>query len=425
MLSKTIEKRNYWLFILGKGISLIGSRLFGFIVGFYILQQTGSGMNFAITIIISTLPYILLSPIAGDLCDRLNKKTLIVLFDFLSGITMFLALLVIPIFINKIILLYVTTLVLSIFNSFFSVAITSAIPEITNKDNLGKINSVNSLIQSIAGIAGPIIGGILFAIFKDIKIFLFINGISFILSGISETFIVFNVENHSKEKVSRQNNFIENFRESFAYLKSKQVLYLMMWAILFINFLFVGFSVFLNYALVEVHELTSSQVGFISSIVSVGMILRSILLSKKESFGDTFKLLIKNTFFIAIIVFISGIMVYPSIPILPNIGYILFYSTIMFCLGYVVVNINVPIITYFQKIVDSEYRGRVTGILSSASQAIQPLGAIIFGIMVDQMPTYLVPLTVSIGIIFYNFILNRKYDQIPQTTQLSAVQKSN
>ena len=66
------------------------------------------------------------------------------------------------------------------------------------------INSISKIIDSVSLILGPMLGGIVFAVL-DIKIFIIINGISFILSGISILFIHFKLfEYNINEECSKR-----------------------------------------------------------------------------------------------------------------------------------------------------------------------------------------------------------------------------
>jgi len=113
---------NMIIFLVGKLVSLLGSRIMNFAIGLYVLSVTGSGMNFAFTMILSTIPAIILSPIAGAIADVSNRKFMVVLMDALSGF------LLIGIFISSmnhglsLIHIYISVFFLSIFNTFFSVA---------------------------------------------------------------------------------------------------------------------------------------------------------------------------------------------------------------------------------------------------------------------------------------------------------------
>ena len=63
---------NRVLLLLSKGVSYIGTKLFSFALSWYILKQTGLGLNFSISLLVNYLPTIIFSVIAGRVSDRLK-----------------------------------------------------------------------------------------------------------------------------------------------------------------------------------------------------------------------------------------------------------------------------------------------------------------------------------------------------------------
>lgn len=87
------------------------------------------------------------------------------------------------------------------------------------------INSISKIIDSVSLILGPMLGGIVFAVL-DIKTFIIINGISFILSGIFIMFIHFKLfeRNINEECSIREIDFIKDIKEGFYYFMERESL---------------------------------------------------------------------------------------------------------------------------------------------------------------------------------------------------------
>jgi len=282
------EISNMVLFLTGKLVSLLGTSIYGFAIGLYVLKLTGSGMSFALTIVISMIPRIILSPFAGSIADRINRKTLVVSMDLACG-----ALLMIVYLISlsqglTLGLIYISAFLLTVFNTFFSVSFDAAVPNLVNDDKLMKINSMNQSIVSLSNILGPALGGLVYGIF-DIKYFVLFNAVSFILSGISESFINFDfnstkteekdVDEENKEKSRIFKNVLNDTVEGFKYLKNQKLLYSLMKYILFINLFFGGFFVSLPYITVTELKLSDAQYGTIYSLFALGSLVFSIVIS--------------------------------------------------------------------------------------------------------------------------------------------------
>ena len=71
----------------GQVISLIGSGLTSFALGVWVYQRTGSVTQFSLILLSAMLPSILISPVAGALVDRWNRRWCMILSDSGPGIT--------------------------------------------------------------------------------------------------------------------------------------------------------------------------------------------------------------------------------------------------------------------------------------------------------------------------------------------------
>lgn len=77
------DKRNFLLFITGKGVSVLGASIYNFAISLYVLNLTGSALSFATNLLLGILPIVVFSPVAGVIVDRFDKKSLIIAMDLL------------------------------------------------------------------------------------------------------------------------------------------------------------------------------------------------------------------------------------------------------------------------------------------------------------------------------------------------------
>jgi len=222
IFSESKEMLNINLFTVGKLVSLLGTYLYSFAISLYILKVTGSGTSFAFSILLGTLPRIILSPIAGSITDRINKKKMIVVLDFLSGAVVLTLLVTCILYGIKIPFIYVSTFILAVISTFFNTCFSAAIPRLVSDRKLVKINSYNRAIDSGSSILGPVLAGMVFGL-VSMNLFLLINGLSFILSGISELFIDFdlNKSQQLKPPVGKMSikNLLQDMKEVLSFIK--------------------------------------------------------------------------------------------------------------------------------------------------------------------------------------------------------------
>lgn len=239
---KKSVKKNIMFLLMGKFVSVLGSQIYSFAISLYVLSITGSGLSFSLTLALSTLPRVIFGPISGVIADRVDRKKMVVAMDIISGLVVIGLFSLSIIDELRLVYIYSTTFLLSTCSIFFNTPLTASLPNIVDDENLTRINSLSQTIESISSIAGPFIGGIVYAI-MDIKTFLVINGISFIISGISELFIDFKLNsrgrvleesNMEKEKVS----FFVDLKEGIRYIASQK--WLIVLSSFFCNIKYVG-----------------------------------------------------------------------------------------------------------------------------------------------------------------------------------------
>lgn len=76
----------YLLIWLGTFISEIGTGMTSFALGIYIYQLTGQAASSALVTLCAFLPGLLMTPLAGILADRYDRRLLMALGDGLSGL---------------------------------------------------------------------------------------------------------------------------------------------------------------------------------------------------------------------------------------------------------------------------------------------------------------------------------------------------
>lgn len=406
---KTIQaiKKNIFLYIAGNATSRFGTYMYNFAIGLYVLKLTGSGSSFALAILFGMLPRVILSPFAGVFADRFDRKKMVVLMDFLSGLLLLVVFMIAKMMTLSLPIIYASSAMLTICNTFFSMALGASIPNLVDDTRLMKLNSMGASIDSLASLGGPIIGGVIYALI-GFEYFLILNGISFIISGVTEMFMNFNVNDLPPRPKDTSKDIFASMKEGFKYLEQHKLIMGIFKYVLFINFIATGISILLPYMSVEVLQASSVEYGVVQAGFPVGILVMSILFSllKKED-NKIFKRLARDLFLFGICFALFGLPTSPllqSQPKLVNLGIIFGVSVL---LGFIVIMINIPIQTMLQRAIVDEYRGRVNGVVSTLSQLVTPLGIICFGFLVDHVDTYVLPIVSGILIMLIALLMLR------------------
>lgn len=397
------EHTNLWLYAMGKGVSILGSSVYSFAIGLYVLVLTGSALNYAATIMLSVIPMVLISPIAGVFADRLPKKLVVVSMDLANGL-LFLVLYGLsaakPLTLGVI---YTSTVLLNVFTTFFGISMEAAKPSLVSKGKLIKLNALGKLIDSSASIVGPMLGGIVFAL-VDIRSFILFNGISFIFSAFTECFIDYTYNRDDRleavdltqrtiNKGSVLGGLKRDFIEGWQTFKgSKRILELF---IIFVSLNFVfGFSVNVPgpFMINTILKLPARFFGFINGLFPLGLVIGTLSVERVMKHVDYKKLLTLMNALIAALAMCIGLPVLTLRFLFPMMVYTFYYGVLYFLMGVAVAYVDVPIMTLLQTEISSAHLGRVLSIIMSLVKIVLPVALIASGFLIGILPIVLIPI---------------------------------
>ena len=156
--------RGFTVIWFGQLISLLGTGMTRFALTIWAYQETGSATALALVAFFSFGPVVLLSPVAGALVDRWNRKLVVMLSDLAAGTTTILLLLLYTTGNLQIWHLYVMGALAGAFESFQFPAFSAAMTMMLRKEEYGRANGMMSVAESASGIVAPLLGGLLLTI---------------------------------------------------------------------------------------------------------------------------------------------------------------------------------------------------------------------------------------------------------------------
>lgn len=401
-VSENAIRMNMFLMLAGKLVSLIGSYIYSFAVGLFVLKLTGSGMSFAAMLIFSVLPRVIIGPFAGVVADRFDRKRMVVMMDFFSGIVVLLLFWLTTSKGIHLSYIYLTGALLSTFNTFFNVTVDASLPNLVDDKRLIRLNSLNQGMDSLGEIVGPLLGGVIFALI-DIKMFFLINGISFILSAISELFIDFELTATREEKMLKQETtslkkVIMDLKEGIAYTKTDGFLMTLFSFSLMTNFFMnLGYVVPISYIVNNVFQMKSSWYGIISGAYPVGIFIGSLLISVLPEVQKKYKMIIGCLATVACTLIMIGVLASSYFQFL-NQGIIFaLYTIIIFIMGVSTIMVNIPIFVVLQRKIPDSFRGRVFGLLRTTVMAMIPFSFLLAGLLIEKIMPFILPIAGGVG----------------------------
>ena len=398
MKKSVFGNRNFRLVFLGALVSELGAILYSFAVGFYILQISGNNAFLqGLYLALCAAALLLFTPIGGVLGDRFNKAKIMYICDYLKGGTILLATVCMLLFREAdahIAILFVLGILGNMISGIFTPAAGALLPHIVEEDKLQQANAFFSIKNSLEGILGIVLAGVLYAALPIHTLF-FLVGACFIASGISEMLIrVGHVQ--PAEKLTLRLAFAD-MGEGLRYLRERKAVMALLGAMLFINFFFAPVTgnfipYFVRTDLAAAPSYLLDRVltpELWSSVFSVcfgaGSLAGAAVLSARkpaEKCGHRIAVLL---------CIISAIMIALTIGyhMLVDRGggldiFLPVFSIACTIQGVLTAHINIPATTVMMRIVDKDKLSKVNSIVNIGSQGMIPIASVLAGAVLQS-----------------------------------------
>ena len=217
LLKQNPSFRNLWY---GQVISELGNWVNSIALYALILQLTGSGMAMAAAMMAKLLPMVIISPFAGGVIDRMDRRTVLIASDILRCFTVLCFLIVESR--EDLWLVYALTLFEVALTGFFEPARSAILPSIVKKNHLVTANAISGATWSIMLTLGAALGGFVVSLF-GVKVAFILDALTYLLSA---WFIIkISYPNTKSEEPIKKNNSsgIKGLLEGGRYLISHPI----------------------------------------------------------------------------------------------------------------------------------------------------------------------------------------------------------
>ena len=300
--------RIFLLVWIGQVISLFGSKLTEFALGFWILEQTyqetGTITQFALTILFIYLPKVIVSPVAGVLIDRWNRRYAMILSDLVAGVITLTIMFIVLSGSLEIWHIYLAIIITSSFNAFQLPAYTAAIAQLVPRENLSQANGMVQASSAIAKITAPFVAGLLLQV-VHLKGILLIDFITFLVALITLSCVKFPyLKRRRRRKQQIFSQLLTETGSSWHYVAARAGLRQLLGFIAISYFTTGMLEVVLWPLLYEPNS--TEELGMVLSIGGCGMLLGSITISLWKGFKNRVKTILGFVAFQGLIVFLAG-----------------------------------------------------------------------------------------------------------------------
>ena len=345
LMFRAFKYRNFRLFFPGLILSQIGVWLQNIAISWLVYDMTKSAMTMGIVLFFNAIPLFALSPFAGVLVDKFDRKKLLLLVQLFYSLQAFLiailtlsghiqiwSIIVLGFFLNV-----VAAIDAPLRQSSFSLLVD-------DKQDLANAISLNSSCFNAARFIGPAIGGMLIAKYS-VGICFLVNFICTIPNIILVQ--IMKIDDVKSEEV-KESSILKGLKQGFTYAFKYPQIYISQIYIAVFSLLMLSYQLLLPIYTADVLHSKADILGYLIGTTGVGSLCMSLVLAAKTSVRFMQKILY-------IMTCISYILV--------GLTHNFYFSLIMmFFAGVGITSIITPQNVLIQNIVPDEIRGRILSI---------------------------------------------------------------
>jgi MFS family permease len=260
----------------GQLISTLGSGLTGFALGVWIYEQTGSTTLFAMNILAYTLPTLLMSPIAGALVDRWDRRWAMIISDTGAGLFTLIVWLLLSNSRLEVWHIYVATAFIAAFSTFQWPAYSAATTLLVPKKHLGRAGGMVQIGQAISQLISPAVAGALF-VSAGLQSIILIDFITFGFAVLTLLAVRVPKPETSSAGEKGKGSLLHEAAFGWKYIAARRGLLALLFYFAAINFATGFFGPLLVPMILELAE--PDTMGLIFSLVGVGMLISTFVMS--------------------------------------------------------------------------------------------------------------------------------------------------
>ena len=328
-----------------------------------VYRLTNSAFLLGLVGFTSQIPLFLLTPFAGVLADRMNRRRVLVVTQTLAMIQAFVLTVLVLTGTTAVWHIMCLSVFLGIVDAFDMPIRQSFMVEIVQKKDLASAIALNSSIVNCAQLLGPSIAGILIASMGE--------GMCFLLNGVSYLFVIVSLiamEITRKEKEERDIHVLEEIKEGFLYAFGFGPIRFILLLLALTSLVGIPYRVMMPIFAKDILEGGPHTLGFLMAGAGVGALTGSIYLASRKGVPGLEKwiALAAGLFGIGLVGFSHSHVFWLSL-------------TFVLLTGFGMMVQMASSNTVLQTVVEEDKRGRVMSLYAMAIRGMAPFGSLLVG----------------------------------------------
>ncbi len=362
----------FWVVWIGQLVSLISTSMVNFGLTIWAYEETGLATALALVSVFYMVPLLLLSPFAGVIVDRSNRKLMMIISDAGAGIATIIVLTLFSLGQLEVWHLYVSALLVGSAQTFQWPALSSAISTMLPKEQFGRAHGLISLADGGSQIFGPILAAAAYG-FLGLGFILWIDIFTFSFAILALILVVIPQPEISAEGKDSQGSFWEESGYGFRFIVARpSLLYLQLVFMIGNFFSTIAFTLMAPLILARTAN-NEIALGTVQSMGAIGGVIGALIMSwwggpKKLVYGVLGGWVLSGLF---------------SLP-LGLSRTVVMWSVFAFLGAMVVPVLNGSNQAIWQRKVPADVQGRVFSIRRMIAWMVNPIAALLAGVMADR-----------------------------------------
>lgn len=360
---RALRHRNFRLFVSGQFLSLIGTWVQTVALSWLVYRLTHSSVMLGLVGFAGQIPYLLLSPVAGVVADRMNRRRLVTLTQIAAMVQ---AIVLAGLTLTNVVKpwhIFCLALGLGVVGVFDMTGRQSFLVEMVGKEDLMNAIALNSSVYNSGRLLGPAVAGVLVAVIGEGWCFV-VNAASFLAVIAGLWMMRLPPTRPPEATVSPYQHFREGWDYVWHHPSSRALL------------LLLGISSIMNYPFLVLMPIFADRVlhggpktlGVLMSATGVGAILGALYMAARTGVRGLSRTILASTiiYSVALILFSSSRNIHFSMLMLVGTGFGMLLQ---------VAGTN----TTLQTIVPDSLRGRVVSFYGMMFMGMAPIGSLLAG----------------------------------------------
>jgi MFS family permease len=367
---RAFAHRNFRLYILGQGVSIVGSWMQQVAMAWLVYQITGSALWLGTVAFAGQIPAFFLTPLAGCLIDRLDRRRLLFITQTVA-MTQALALAGLTLT-GAVEAWHIVALsfVLGAANACDIPTRQSFLSELVGKGpDLANAIAINSSVFNGARLVGPALAGLLLALTSPGVCFL-ANGASYlaVLAALAA------MQLSPRQRLANPTPLLSGLREGLRYAWRSEPIRSLLLLIGFFNMAGMAETTLLPIITTAVLNGEAPTLGFLSAAAGMGAFAAAIFLVTRRSVLDLARwiALTPPAYGLAMLSFSFASSMWAAALLLTATGFALLLMT-------------AAANTVLQTIVDEDKRGRVVSLYTMMVTGLAPVGGLLAGLTAEHV----------------------------------------